>query len=55
MARSTEKNRAMTGNSKVPRPKPENRVKPEAKNAAKQMIRYDIEASSYPLPEGGKQ
>ncbi len=40
MARSMGKNRTMTGSSKVPRPNPQNRVKPEARKAEEQMTKY---------------
>jgi len=39
MATSTGKKMAKTGMSRVPRPKPEKRVNPEASKAAVQIIR----------------
>ena len=40
MANSTGKNRANAGSRIVPNPKPEKKVRMEAKNATKQIIRY---------------
>ena len=42
MAISNEKNNATTGINKVPKPKPENKVNPEAIRATNEMIKYSI-------------
>ena len=39
MAASMGKKRAITGSNSVPRPKPENSVRPEAKKAQRQIMR----------------
>jgi hypothetical protein len=49
MANSIGKKSANTGVSKVPRPKPENKVSPEPRKEIRQMIKYSTAVKNYSI------